>query len=330
MIKVKGLTKIYRINKPREGRLSALLSLLHPQYTVHRAVDGIDFDIQDGEIVGYIGQNGAGKSTTIKMLSGILVPDSGTVEVNGLIPHLDRKKHLQNIGVVFGQKSSLWWDVPVIDSLRILKEMYRIEESRFQKNLEMFCGLLDLDPFLGQPVRQLSLGQRVRADLAAALMHDPEVLFLDEPTIGVDVLAKERLREFILKINRERNVTVLLTTHDMVDMEKLVNRVIVIHAGSILYDGNIQGLRERYGQQRRMELEFEGEPPVISLPGIQTQEQKDGRLAVTFQQGQYAVDEILSHIRKSGVPIRDITIQNADIEQIVRDIYREGGRHEGI
>lgn len=326
MISVKKLTKTYRIARPQEGRFAALRSLVRPQYTVCRAVDGIDFDIQDGEVVGYIGQNGAGKSTTIKMLSGILVPDSGSVEVDGLTPHVDRKAHLQNIGVVFGQKTSLWWDVPVIDSLRILKEMYRIGEGQFRKNLEMFCGLLDLDSFLGQPVRQLSLGQRVRADLAAALMHDPQILFLDEPTIGVDVVAKERLREFILEINRERKVTVLLTTHDMVDMEKLVDRVIVINAGSILYDGGIQGLRERYGRQRRMELEFEGEPPEISLPGVQAGKQKDGKVVVTFVQGQYAVDEILSHIRQGGVPIRDITIQNADIEQIVRDIYREGGR----
>ena len=225
MISVKKLTKTYRIAQPQEGRFAALRSLVRPQYAIRRAVDGIDFDIQDGEAVGYIGQNGAGKSTTIKMLSGILTPDSGSIEVNGLTPHIERKAHLQNIGVVFGQKTSLWWDVPVIDSLRILKEMYRIEDGRFKRNLEMFCGLLDLEPFLGQPVRQLSLGQRVRADLAAALMHDPHVLFLDEPTIGVDVVAKERLREFILKINQERKVTVLLTTHDVVDMEKLDPKV---------------------------------------------------------------------------------------------------------
>ncbi len=326
MISVKKLTKTYRIAQPQEGRFAALRSLVRPQYAIRRAVDGIDFDIQDGEAVGYIGQNGAGKSTTIKMLSGILTPDSGSIEVNGLTPHIERKAHLQNIGVVFGQKTSLWWDVPVIDSLRILKEMYRIEDGRFKRNLEMFCGLLDLEPFLGQPVRQLSLGQRVRADLAAALMHDPQVLFLDEPTIGVDVVAKERLREFILKINQERKVTVLLTTHDVVDMEKLVDRVIVINAGSILYDGRLQGLRERYGRERRMELAFEGEPPEISLPGVQAKKQKDGKVTVTFAQGQYAVDEILFHIRQGGVSIRDITIQNADIEQIVRDIYQEGGK----
>ncbi len=326
MIIAKDLTKTYRIAQPVEGRFAAVRSLLHPHYIERRAVAGINFSIEDGEIVGYIGQNGAGKSTTIKMLSGILVPTGGEVEVNGLTPHKDRKEHLQNIGVVFGQKTSLWWDVPVMDSLRILKEMYRVEESRFQRNLELFTELLDLGPFLDQPVRQLSLGQRVRADLAAALMHDPGILFLDEPTIGVDVVAKERLRKFILEINRERGVTVLLTTHDVVDMEKLVNRVIVIHTGTIIYDGDIRGLRERYGRQRRMELQFEGDCPALVLPGVKTEKMGEGRMAVLFDQHIYTVDEVLTFVRRAGSPIRDIVIQDADIEQIVRDIYQEGGK----
>lgn len=247
MITVKNLQKTYRIAKPQEGRFAIVKSLVHPQYEERRAVDGIDFTINDGEIVGYIGRNGAGKSTTIKMLSGILVPTAGEIKINGLTPHKDRNEHLRGIGVMFGQKTSLWWDVPVIDSLNILKKMYRVDDEKFKKNLEMFADLLDLGSFLEQPVRQLSLGQRVRADLAAALMHDPKTLFLDEPTIGIDVVTKERLREFITEINRERGVTVLLTTHDVIDMEKLVRRVIVINAGKIIYDGNILGLHEHYG-----------------------------------------------------------------------------------
>lgn len=286
---------------------------------------GINFTINDGEIVGYIGQNGAGKSTTIKMLSGILVPTSGEVRVNGLTPHRDRKKHLRNIGVVFGQKSSLWWDVPVIDSLNILKEMYRVDDVLFKKNLELFTDLLDLGPFLEQPVRQLSLGQRVRADLAAALMHDPKILFLDEPTIGVDVVAKERLREFVSEINRERGVTVLLTTHDVADMEKMVNRVMVINAGHLIYGGDIHGLRERYGTKRRIELQFEGELPMVTMPEVAAQKLEDGRLVVTFDKNIHTVDEVLAHLRESGSPIQDILIRDADIEQIVRDIYQEGG-----
>lgn len=326
MIKAVNLSKIYRIAKPAAGHFAALKSLVHPAYEERRAVDGIDFTINDGEIVGCIGPNGAGKSTTIKMLSGILVPTAGEVRVNGLTPHKDRKEHLRGIGVVFGQKTSLWWDVPVIDSLNILKEMYRVENDRFQKNLAMFTDLLDLGPFLNQPVRQLSLGQRVRADLAAALMHDPKTLFLDEPTIGVDVVAKERLREFITEINRECGVTVLLTTHDVVDMEKLVNRVMVINAGRLIYDGDIYGLRERYGARRRMELQFEGDLPIVTLPEVTVEKLESGRLAVTFDQHTHAVDEVLAHLRESGSPIRDILIRDADIEQIVRDIYQEGGR----
>lgn len=325
MIEVNQLSKIYRIEKPAEGHFATLKSLIHPVYIERRAVDGINFTINDGEIVGYIGQNGAGKSTTIKMLSGILVPTSGEVRVNGLTPHRDRKKHLRNIGVVFGQKSSLWWDVPVIDSLNILKEMYRVDDVLFKKNLELFTDLLDLGPFLEQPVRQLSLGQRVRADLAAALMHDPKILFLDEPTIGVDVIAKERLREFVSEINRERGVTVLLTTHDVADMEKMVNRVMVINAGHLIYDGDIHGLRERYGTKRRMELQFEGELPMVTMPEVAAQKLEDGRLVVTFDKNIHTVDEVLAHLRESGSPIQDILIRDADIEQIVRDIYQEGG-----
>lgn len=325
MVTAKNLQKTYKIVKPAQGRFATLKSFVRPQYEERRAVDGISFTIDDGEIVGYIGQNGAGKSTTIKMLSGILVPTAGEVKVNGLTPHKDRKEHLRGIGVVFGQKTSLWWDVPVIDSLNILKQMYQVEDKIFKKNLELFTDLLALGPFLNQPVRQLSLGQRVRADLAAALMHDPKTLFLDEPTIGVDVVAKERLREFIAKINKERGVTVLLTTHDMIDMEKLVRRVMVINSGRIIYDGNINGLRERYGRQRRMELRFESDLPIVSLPEVTTELLEDGRLAVVFDQHQYTADEVIFHLRKSGSPIRDILIRDADIEQIVRDIYQEAG-----
>lgn len=329
MIQATALTKTYRIARPAEGRFSAIRSLFHTEYEEKRAVDAIDFSIEDGEIVGYIGQNGAGKSTTIKMLSGILVPTSGEVQVNGLIPHVDREAHLKNIGVVFGQKTSLWWDVPVIDSLRILKEMYQVDDQRFKKNLDTFVDLLDLSSFLNQPVRQLSLGQRMRADLAAALMHNPQTLFLDEPTIGVDVVAKERLREFILKINRESGVTTLLTTHDMVDMEKLVNRVIVISSGRIIYDGDIDGLRRRYGQERTVKIQFAGERPSLTLPGTRVEPLGPSQLAVTFNQQDLSVGEIIARVNESAATIRDLTIVEADIEQIVRDIYAEGAGKSG-
>ena len=326
MISMENVCKPYKVSKRDAGFSSALKALFRKEYELIHALDGVSFTISDGEMVGYIGPNGAGKSSTIKILSGILTPEGGTCLINGLTPWKNRIEHVKNIGVVFGQRTQLWWDVPVMDSLRILKEMYRVEESRFQRNLELFTELLDLGPFLNQPVRQLSLGQRVRADLAAALMHDPGILFLDEPTIGVDVVAKERLRKFILEINRERGVTVLLTTHDVVDMEKLVNRVIVIHTGTIIYDGDIRGLRERYGRQRRMELQFEGDCPALALPGVKTEKMGEGRMAVLFDQHIYTVDEVLAFVRRAGSPIRDIIIQDADIEQIVRDIYQEGGK----
>ncbi|MDD3409975.1 MAG: ATP-binding cassette domain-containing protein, partial [Eubacteriales bacterium] len=221
MIAVQNLTKTFRVLKPAEGRFSAVRSLFAPVYTEKRAVDDLSFSIDDGEIVGYIGQNGAGKSTTIKMLAGILVPTAGTMRVNGLDPIADHNRHLLGIGTVFGQRTSLWWDVPLMDSLRILKEMYRVDDAVFRKNVEKFTDILELSGFLHQPVRQLSLGQRMRADLAAAMIHSPRVLFLDEPTIGLDVIARQRLREFIQEINRESGVTILLTTHDMVEMERL-------------------------------------------------------------------------------------------------------------
>ena len=238
MIHVDNLVKEYRRPVRKEGPWSGIRTLLSRDFAVKRAVDDISFHIEPGELVGYIGPNGAGKSTSIKMLTGILVPTSGRIEVNGLTPHKQRKEYTRQIGVVFGQKTQLWWDVPVIDSLRLLKDIYKVSDAEFKRNMELFSGLLDLHEFQLTPVRQLSLGQRMRADLAGALIHTPRILFLDEPTIGVDVVAKERLRNFIKEINRERKVTVLLTTHDMRDIEKLCTRMMIIDHGQMIYDGN--------------------------------------------------------------------------------------------
>lgn len=323
MITAKHLTKVYRISKPKNGRFSAIRSLLHSEYIEKHAVDDISFTVDDGELVGYIGPNGAGKSTTIKMLSGILTPTTGEVRVNGLDPCLQHREHAKNIGVVFGQKSSLWWDVPVIDSFKLLKEMYEIDDTRFRKNLDAYVGMLEMESFLQQPVRQLSLGQRMRADLVAALLHDPNILFLDEPTIGVDVVAKEKLRRFILDINKERKVTVLLTTHDMVDMKKLVNRVIVIGSGKIVYDGNIQGLRERYGQNRCIDVTFAEEDPPISVCGLTEIAKSPFHKSFSFNQRELSAQKALSLLSDQPCTIRDITIQNADIEEIIRDLYSD-------
>ena len=221
LIKVDHLTKQFTRRKKRSGFWGSLSQLIQPDNEIITAVDQVSFEVEQGEIIGYIGPNGAGKSTTIKMLSGILVPTSGTIEVAGCVPYEQRALHAGHIGVVFGQRTHLWWDVPVIDSLHLLRDIYKVPEAQFQANLRIFNDLLDLNEFQNVPVRQLSLGQRVRADIAAALLHNPAILFLDEPTIGVDVISKDRLRTFIKEINRERKVTVLLTTHDMFEIEKM-------------------------------------------------------------------------------------------------------------
>lgn len=323
MISVEHLTKSYRIHKKAEGNFSGIKNFLFPEYVNKLAINDISFTLDDGEIVGYIGPNGAGKSTTIKMLSGILIPTSGEVRVNGLIPHLDRREHTQNIGVVFGQKSSLWWDVPVIDSLKLLRDMYQISDLQFRKNLSLFEDMLNLQSFINQPVRQLSLGQRMRADLAAALIHNPQVIFLDEPTIGVDVITKERLRTFIKEIHQERNVTVLLTTHDMNDMEKLVNRVIIIGEGKIVYDGSIHGLRQKYGFYHYVTVTFQEEQSNIQIPELQLLRSESYCKTFAFDQNKVPADKVLTLLGNLVQKIQDITIKEMDIEEVVRNIYAE-------
>ena len=232
--------------------------MVNPEYEIVTAVNDISFQVGEGEIIGYIGPNGAGKSTTIKMLAGILVPTAGSMRVLGCVPHQQRTEHTRHIGVVFGQRTHLWWDVPVIDSLRLLRDIYKVPEAQYQRNLALFSDLLGLNEFQNVPVRQLSLGQRVRADIAAALLHDPAILFLDEPTIGVDVVSKDRLRTFIKEINAARKVTVLLTTHDMNEIEKMCRRVIIIDHGRLIYDGSIEAIRAQYGSQRVLAVDLPG------------------------------------------------------------------------
>lgn len=229
-IEVRNLTKVYKLKKKQ----------------TKTAVDNISFTIPDGEIIGFIGSNGAGKSTTIKMLTGILIPDSGTVSINGMNLKKNRKQIMMKIGVVFGQKSVLCWDIPVLDTLKLFKDMYKVPDSVYAENMKLFKEVLGIDEFINQPPRLLSLGQRMKADLAAALIYNPDILFLDEPTIGIDVLSKERIRDFIKKINTERNTTIILTTHDVSDIETLCEKMIIIDKGSLLYDGTLNDLKESY------------------------------------------------------------------------------------
>lgn len=248
MIEMKGISKTYRIRKREAGIGSAVKALFTRDYTEIHALKEMSFTIPDGQIVGYIGPNGAGKSTTIKILSGILRPDSGECTVNGMVPWEDRKKYVSKLGVVFGQRSQLWWDVPVIESFQLLRDIYRVERGEFQSNLRRLTEQLDLQPFLNAPARLLSLGQRMRCEIAASLLHSPEILFLDEPTIGLDAVSKLKVREFIQSENRERKITVILTTHDMQDIDALCHRVLLIGKGQLLLDGSIEEIRAMAGE----------------------------------------------------------------------------------
>lgn len=243
MIKVSHITKTYRVAKRDAGFINAFHSLFHREYEEIRALDDVSFTIQDGEMVGYIGPNGAGKSSTIKILSGILTPDSGTCVINGRIPWENRIRHVADIGVVFGQRSQLWWDVPVADSFELLKDIYRIDDAVYRKNREELTELLNLSELLRTPTRQLSLGQRMRCEIAASLLHSPRLLFLDEPTIGLGAVSKLAVRDFIRRLNAEHHTTVILTTHDMQDIEALASRILLIGKGRILMDGTLDDIR---------------------------------------------------------------------------------------
>ncbi|SMB94076.1 ABC transporter ATP-binding protein [Deinococcus hopiensis] len=284
------------------------------------AVRNVSFEIGRGEVVGYLGPNGAGKSTTIKVLTGLLVPTSGRVEVGGLVPWRERRRHVARLGAVFGQRTTLWWDLPVRDSLDLLRDVYRVPPARFREDLHAFTELLDLGPFLDTPARALSLGQRMRADLAAALLHGPELLFLDEPTVGLDVVAKERIREFVARVNAERGVTVLLTTHDLTDVERLARRVMIIDHGSLLYDGGLPELQARFGDARELVVDFEAPPANPHVSGLELRCAEGPRVTYAFT-GAAARPIALA---TAHAPVRDVTVREPNIEATIRRIY-EGG-----
>lgn len=284
------------------------------------AVRDVSFTVARGEVVGYLGPNGAGKSTTIKVLTGLLVPTSGRVEVGGLVPWRDRRRHVARLGAVFGQRTTLWWDLPVRDSLDLLRDVYRVPAERFRRNLAAFTEMLELGPFLGTPARSLSLGQRMRADLAAALLHDPELLFLDEPTVGLDVVAKERIRTFVQHINAERGVTVLLTTHDLADIERLARRVLIIDHGSLLYDGGLPDLQARFGGARELVVEYEAPPAEPAVEGLRMLSVRGAHVTYAFEgAAAQPIARVTAH-----APVRDVAVREPDIETTIRRIY-EGG-----
>lgn len=323
LIDVTDLTKIFRVAVRQSGRFGALRTLLSRECRDVCAVDRVSFAIETGEMVGYLGPNGAGKSTTLKMLTGILAPTSGRMSIDGRDPQRERIEHVRRIGVVFGQRTQLWWDLPVIESFELLRHIYRIPLERWKANLATFDDLLDLGAFLNTPVRQISLGQRMRAELAAALLHDPAILFLDEPTIGLDVVARERIRQFLERINRERGVTVILTTHDLNDIERLCQRVILIDHGRVIYDGALETLRERFGRWRILTVDLERDDATddtLEAPGADVIERNGTRFRLRFDRDATTAAALIAYL-SSRYPIRDLTLEEPEIEGVIRRIY---------
>jgi ABC-2 type transport system ATP-binding protein len=286
-----------------------------------RAVDGVSLSIEPGAMVGYIGPNGAGKSTTIKMLTGILVPSSGSVRVAGLDPNRDRVAVARRIGVLFGQRTQLWWDLPLEDSFSLLRHVYRVPTDRFDANLAVFRELLALDELLPIPVRQLSLGQRMRGELAAVLLHDPAILFLDEPTIGLDPVSKEAVRSFLVELNCTRGTTVLLTTHDLVDVERLCDRLVIIDHGRLIEDSTVAAIKKRYGTDRTLVVDLEEPGPPLSVDGVRVTKVEGPRQWLTFHRDEWTAAALLERVAAQA-PVRDLSVEEPAIEDIVRAIYR--------
>lgn len=329
IIDARHLEKRFTVRRHRSGALGAIRGLIDRGGREVSAVDDVSFSIARGEMVGYIGSNGAGKSTTIKLLTGILVPSAGTATVAGLTPWERRKQLAQQIGVVFGQRSQLWWDLALIDSLDLLRHMYRVPERRFRENLDRARQLLDLEPFIRTPVRQLSLGQRMRGDIAAALLHDPTILYLDEPTIGLDIVAKARIREFLAALNRDTGVTVLLTTHDLADIEHLCKRIIMIDRGQVVYDGKLQALRTRFGAKSHVVLDFDQDPGggITSLTSstVEVVDHAGPRVRIAFDRQSTSAPEILTRAGVYGT-VRDMSIEEPAIEDVIRQMYEASER----
>lgn len=323
LIHVRDLTKSFQRTVVPEGRFESVRRLFSGRSVTTTAVDHVSFDIDAGETVGYLGANGAGKSTTIKMLTGILVPTSGSVEVAGHVPWRDRKVNAIGIGVVFGQRSQLWYDLPLRDSFELIRDLYGIDPADYRARLGMFGELLDLGSFMDTPVRFLSLGQRMRGDLTAALLHAPGVVYLDEPTVGLDVIAKRRIREFIGEINREWGTTVILTTHDMDDVEAVCSRIIMIDAGKVLYDGTLSELKHRWATERELRVSpGEGvDPSEISVPGTICAVES-GAVVIRWDPAVLSTPELIQQVT-SRWPVSDLAVSEASLTDIVSRIYTE-------
>jgi ABC-2 type transport system ATP-binding protein len=321
LIEARGVSKRFRQHKRFPGLLGALKTLVTSEYTEVAAVSDISFDIGAGEAVGYLGPNGAGKSTMIKMMTGILVPSSGTLTVLGRTPHEQRMANARQIGVVFGQRSQLWWDLPVIDSFILHQRIYDIPPARYAENLKRFSTLLDLTPFLDRAVRQLSLGQRMRAEIVMSLLHDPKILFLDEPTIGLDVVAKDAVRKFLAEINRERGVTIILTTHDLQDIETICPRLIMVDHSKLIFDGELGSLRSALGSSRRLTLEFAEDPGPLPLASATLTSDEGPRKHYLLEREDVSLVQVLGEVGNDR-GLKDVALHEPDIEEVIRTFYQ--------
>jgi ABC-2 type transport system ATP-binding protein len=322
MIAVDGLTKTFRVAERGSGAWSALGGLLRRRYRSITAVDQIAFRLGEGELVGLIGPNGAGKSTTIKILCGILQPTSGQCVVDGLVPWRERVKHVARIGAVFGQRTQLWWDLPVIESFALLRDIYRVPPERYRKTSDELIARLDLERLLATPVRQLSLGQRMRCEIAASMLHEPRVLFLDEPTIGLDAIAKLAVRDFVKILNRERGVTVILTTHDMHDVEALAERVIVIGKGIILADGTLTSLRRGALAERRLWVHLANEAPTLEVAGTTVRQRHGRSVELAFDPRHTSAHRLIAEIA-ARFEVEDVHLEEPPIEEVIARFYAQ-------
>ena len=321
MIELRNINKTFKVSRRNAGFKEAVKSLARREHTLIHALRDVSFSVADGEIMGYIGPNGSGKSSTIKIMSGILTPDSGQCIINGRTPWKNRIEHVREIGVVFGQRSQLWWDVPVIDSFELLKDIYKIAPQEYRRNLEDLTQQLDLGDILRTPTRQLSLGQRMRCELAASLLHSPRTLFLDEPTIGLDAVSKLAVRDFIKQLNKEKGTTVILTTHDMNDIEALAERIILIGKGKILLDGTLNELKKRHAKYKTLSVDYVG-TPLTPCEGAEITETLAGHAQITLDTDVISVSDAIAYFAAQA-EIRDLSVTGATAEEMVVSLYKE-------
>ena len=328
IIEIKNVTKEFKVLNRREGLKGSIRDLFSRNYKTVRAVDNISMTIEQGEIVGYLGPNGAGKSTTIKMMTGVLEPTSGEILTNGIVPYANRAKNAQEIGVVFGQRSQLWWALPLVESFKILKDIYQISDDKYNGMIELYKSLVDIEPLLHKPVRQMSLGQRTLSDILAAFLHDPKIVFLDEPTIGLDVSMKSKIRTLIQALNKEKNTTVILTTHDMGDVDALCQRIVIIDKGKMLYDNDIEHLKSFFGSYRTLkirtddELSAQAESIKKEFPEFSVTADEEW-ISILVDEDKAKVIEVLGQLQKSH-RIKDMQLEEISTEEVIKKIYEEG------